>query len=329
MSIVEDGADAPELFAPDSLSTASAASAPKVSEEPPEPLRGQSLLGVDKRNPCISVYEDATGQRLLVYYGLEFFESVKNDREDPAYKLLLGRLYNARINLSVLSQTFAVDPKTIRRWGKALLQGDAVELIRVLEGRGAGRKRTPGVEKFARLRWPSLVAEGSYGAVGRLLQEIESVFEVTAGLGAERFYTREPMARAWIVQWRRHRVDSPIRDCDLRPHILPWRWSSERVLDYMRCVFWNSALWTPFESLNRVNEREPLGILVQNNGTWLLYGDATCLIAYPVKDLRITRTVLGKIVMEWTTPANIAVDRESGRLLRVGKPAAERYELGD
>ena len=66
MSIVEVGADAPELFAPESLSTTSAASAPKVPEEPPEPLRGQFLLGVDKRNPSISVYEDAAGQRLLV-----------------------------------------------------------------------------------------------------------------------------------------------------------------------------------------------------------------------------------------------------------------------
>ncbi len=55
MSIVEVGADAPELFALESLSTASAASAPKVPEEPPEPLRGQFLLGLDKRNLCISV----------------------------------------------------------------------------------------------------------------------------------------------------------------------------------------------------------------------------------------------------------------------------------
>lgn len=50
-----------------------------------------------------------------------------------------------------------------------------VELVRVLEGRGAGRKRTEVVEKFARLRWSNLVAEGSYCAVRRLLQEIKDV----------------------------------------------------------------------------------------------------------------------------------------------------------
>jgi hypothetical protein len=148
----------------------------------------------------------------------------------------------------------------------------------------------------------------------------------TAGRGGERFYTRESMARAWIVQWYRHWLDSPIRDCDLRPHILPRRWRSERVLDYMSCLFWNSALWTPFESLNRVNERKPPGIYAQNNGTRLLYGDATCLIAYPVKDLRIAPAVLGKVIMEWTTPANTTVDRATGSLVRVGEPSAKRYE---
>jgi hypothetical protein len=59
-----------------------------------------------------------------------------------------------------------------------LLQGDPAELVRVLEGRGAARKLTPAVENFARLRWPDLVAQRSYGAVGRLLREIQSVFDM-------------------------------------------------------------------------------------------------------------------------------------------------------
>jgi len=47
-----------------------------------------------------------------------------------------------------------------------------------LEGRSTCHKLTPAVENFARLRWPDLVAERSYGAVGRLLLEIQSVFGV-------------------------------------------------------------------------------------------------------------------------------------------------------
>ena len=139
---------------------------------------GQLILGNDKRNPVFAVYEDDSGERLLVFYGFEIIEILNNDREDPACKLLIGRLYNCGVKLRVLCESFAVDPKTVRRWAKVMLAGDPVELIRVLEGRRARRKRTAAVDEFARLRWPELVAEGSYGAVGRLRQEIQSVFKV-------------------------------------------------------------------------------------------------------------------------------------------------------
>src|SRR2546422_1132551 len=142
------------------------------------PPTGQLILGTDKRNPVFAVYEDDSGQRLLVFYGFELLEIVNNDSADPAFKLLLARLYNSGVKLSALCESFKVDPKTVRRWAKALRQGDAAELVRVLEGRGAGRKLTLAVENFARWRWPDLVAARSYGAVGRLLREIQSVFGV-------------------------------------------------------------------------------------------------------------------------------------------------------
>ena len=122
------------------------------------PPSGQLLLGTDKRNPVFAVYEDDSGERLLVFYGFELIEIVNNNSADPAFKLLLARLYNAKVKLSALCQSFQVDPKTIRRWGKALLQGDAAELVRVLEGRGVCHTLTPAVQNFARLRWPHLVA---------------------------------------------------------------------------------------------------------------------------------------------------------------------------
>jgi hypothetical protein len=153
---------------------------PQLQAEPAlqTPPTGQLLLGTDKRNPVFAVYEDDSGERLLVFYGFELIEIVKKDSADPAFKLWLARLYNAKVKLSALCESFRVDPKTIRRWGKALLQGDPAELVRVLEGRNACHKLTAAVENFARLRWPDLVAERSYGAVGRLLLEIQSVFGI-------------------------------------------------------------------------------------------------------------------------------------------------------
>jgi hypothetical protein len=166
---------ATEESLPTDVPVAPSGSDPQV-EAPPT---GQLILGTDKRNPVFAVYEDESGERLLVYYGFELMEIVNDEPSDPGFKLLLARLYNAGVKLSAICESFEVDPKTVRRWGQALRQGDAAELVRVLEGRGAGRKRTEVVEKFAHLRWPDLVAEGSYGAVRRLLGEIQDVFGVS------------------------------------------------------------------------------------------------------------------------------------------------------
>ena len=61
------------------------------------PPTGQLILGIDKRNPVFAVYEDDSGERLLVFYGFELIEIVNNNPEDPAFKLLLARLYNSGV----------------------------------------------------------------------------------------------------------------------------------------------------------------------------------------------------------------------------------------
>ncbi len=144
------------------------------------PLTGQLILGTDKRNPLFTIYveEEPEGERLHVYYGLELLEKVSADREDPSFKMLVGRLYNAKLNRRVLAETFQVDPKTMRRWGRALQSGDAQELVRGLAGVRAKRKLTPEIEAYVRARWPELTAQRTYGISGRLCREIQTVFKV-------------------------------------------------------------------------------------------------------------------------------------------------------
>lgn len=50
--------------------------------------------------------------------------------------------------------------------------------------------------------------------------------------------------------------------------------------------------------LRSVNKQNPEGILIMNEGTRLVYGAATHLVAWFVKDLRIERGMSGDIVME-------------------------------
>ena len=79
---------------------------------------GQLILGTDKRNPLFTVYiqEEDEEDQLHVYYGLELLEVVSADRNQPSFKMLVGRLCNAGVSLRVLGQTFQSDPKTIQRW---------------------------------------------------------------------------------------------------------------------------------------------------------------------------------------------------------------------
>ncbi len=64
------------------------------------------------------------------------------------------------------------------RWGRALLSGDAQQLIRVLEGVRARRKMTVEIEAYVRARWPELSARGIYGISSRLRREIQGIFRV-------------------------------------------------------------------------------------------------------------------------------------------------------
>jgi hypothetical protein len=139
---------------------------------------GQLILGTDKRNPLFLVYADEEEDRLHVYYGLELLEKVSADREDPNFKMLVGRLYNAGLNRRVLAETFQVDPKTMRRWGQALLSGDAQPLVRVLAGVRAKHKLTPEIEAYVRARWPELSAQGTHQISGKLRREIQAIFKV-------------------------------------------------------------------------------------------------------------------------------------------------------
>lgn len=100
------------------------------------------------------------------------------DRNEPSFKMLVGRLCNAGVSVRVPQQTFQTDAKTIQRWGRALRSRNVQELIRVLEGRRSSRKLSPEIKAYARVRWPDLVSQGLYGIGKRLRLEIQSVFGV-------------------------------------------------------------------------------------------------------------------------------------------------------
>jgi len=139
----------------------------------------QRVLGTDKRNPAFSVdRQGGNPSSLHVYYGAELLEVVPEDRQHPAFKLLVGRLYNAGVKALALQRSFGVDRKTMQRWGQALQSEDAEQLVRALAGRGGHRKLTCEIQSFVRVRFPEIYQQSRAGYSQRLRAEIQRVFGV-------------------------------------------------------------------------------------------------------------------------------------------------------
>jgi len=138
---------------------------------------------------------------------------------------------------------------------------------------------------------------------------------------------------AWIVQWHFPKHYTEIPEQELRPHILPYRWNDRRIFDYMRCLFWNSVLFSPGAILcgvnkpNSRNKDQTAGYMV-NAGASLFYGrygDGYFLIAGLTKDLRITKDKVGSIFVKWTRPAGSRRDNKSGYIVPHGIPHEEKW----
>jgi hypothetical protein len=137
----------------------------------------QAILGTNKKNPMFAVYRDAQKGELHVYYGFELLEVVPDDKSAPRFKLMVAQLYNAGVKGLTLIEVFGVDPKSMRKWGRALKSGDPETLVKALQGRG-NRRITPEIKAYLRRRFPILYAENPRNYSSRMRREIAKIFDV-------------------------------------------------------------------------------------------------------------------------------------------------------
>ena len=138
----------------------------------------QPILGTSKRNPVFSVHRHRVTGDYHVYYGLELFEAVPSDHENPQFKLMLAHLHNIGITLLKLHEVFGVDPRTILNWSRALKSGSAERLSQALAGRSAQRKLTRPVEEYVRIRFPYVYADDKRCYSRTIRAELKRVFNV-------------------------------------------------------------------------------------------------------------------------------------------------------
>jgi len=137
----------------------------------------QQILGTDKRNPCFTVFRNEQ-ETLLLFYGGELLESLPDDRNHAQYKLMVATLYNAGVNARQLQDVFKVAQKTMRGWGRALENGDPMELARVLAGRQASRKLTAEIQAYARVRFSHIYPENKRSYSKAIRDEIAEGYDV-------------------------------------------------------------------------------------------------------------------------------------------------------
>lgn len=93
---------------------------------------------------------------LFVFLGMALLERVPHIRDHVTFKMLLARLYNAKVRVQSLVECFGIAHTTLRRWGLALLSGDMDRIGRAFSGQGAERKITPEIESYVRDRFHDL-----------------------------------------------------------------------------------------------------------------------------------------------------------------------------
>ena len=139
-------------------------------------LKGlQAIIGTDKKNPMFAVYRDPSKREIHVYYGFELLEVVPDDKTSPQFRLMVAQLYNAGIKGLTLIKVFEVDPKSMRKWGRALKSGDPETLVKALQSHGP-RKLTPEVVSYIERRFAVLYQENPRNYAVRIRQELLEIF---------------------------------------------------------------------------------------------------------------------------------------------------------
>ena len=136
----------------------------------------QPILGTSAKNTVFSVHQNRQTQQYHVYYGLELFDVVPNDKEDTRFKLMVAHMHIIGFTLTALQNAFAVDPRTIKKWSTALKSGSAQKLQKALIGLGSNRKLTEPIQQFVRMRFEEIYPQDRYRYSSKIREEIKQVF---------------------------------------------------------------------------------------------------------------------------------------------------------
>jgi transposase len=138
----------------------------------------QTIIGVDKKNPYITLVRDSEKKIINVYWGASLLEVVDDHPDNPNLKFVIARLFNAGLNKKKLVDTFGYCYNTIRRWGDALKTNDALTIVHAFSGQGAPKKLSEEIQSFVRYRFNSVYAKNKYSYSKIIKEDILDVYKL-------------------------------------------------------------------------------------------------------------------------------------------------------
>jgi len=137
----------------------------------------QAIIGTDKKNPHFTIIKDSKNKTILIYFGASLMEVVSDKPDNPEFKHMVARLYNAGVNRKSLTEHFGYSRGTIKRWAEALKSGDPRSIVHALAGQGAPEKLTTEIKSYVSHRFKSIYAENKYSYSQAIRDEILEVFQ--------------------------------------------------------------------------------------------------------------------------------------------------------
>jgi hypothetical protein len=136
---------------------------------------------------------------------------------------------------------------------------------------------------------------------------------------------KEETGRCWVVRWRMEGKSSVLQDF---VHVLPWRWNSEHVEEYLFSLYYNSPMMPVSERTGWMDSKVGTGLLVLKEKNRVVVGEGPFLVADRVKDFSVTDDARrGMEILAYTEPEGTRFDIEGGKVLRHSAPVKVNFEL--
>jgi len=141
----------------------------------------QGQLGLDKKNPVITIESTGDDNHLIVYIGFKYYTCIPNSSKSVRYRLLVAELAMAEFSIVSLMKIFGFSRPTIMKYREIVANTiDETEMFDKLRGYNSKKtKLLPEVEDYIIKRFPKIYTNNRATYNQQLREEIYKKYNIT------------------------------------------------------------------------------------------------------------------------------------------------------